>query len=88
MSDHVHQPQAGSMTDNDVAAMTLDAYRMSCRPSDVSPQMASEQPGKSVEVKRTLQGLLDAGVEPRRLIHVCVHGWRVGNLGLLLDAVK
>lgn len=42
--------------------------------------------GKSVEVKRAIRALLLADVEPRRIVHVSVDGWRAGNLGLLVDA--
>ncbi len=44
--------------------------------------------GKSVQVKRTIQRLLDSGVEPRRILHISVDGWRAGNLGLLVDAAR
>lgn len=44
--------------------------------------------GKSVEIKRTIRSLIDDGVEPRRILHVSVDGWRAGNLGLLIDAAK
>lgn len=44
--------------------------------------------GKSVQIKRTIQGLLESGVEPRRILHVSVDGWRAGNLGLLVDAAR
>ena len=45
--------------------------------------------GKSVQIKRTIRRLIDAGeVEPRRILHVSVDGWRAGNLGLLVDAAK
>jgi hypothetical protein len=30
----------------------------------------------------------DARVEPRRILHVSVDGWRAGNLGLLVEAAK
>ncbi|HEX9766976.1 MAG TPA: AAA family ATPase [Nitriliruptorales bacterium] len=44
--------------------------------------------GKSVAVKRAIEGLIDNGTEPRRILHVSVDGWRAGNLGLLVDAAK
>lgn len=42
--------------------------------------------GKSVELKRTIQRLIDGGVAPRRIVHMSVDGWRAGHLGGLVDA--
>lgn len=45
--------------------------------------------GKSVQIKGTIRSLIDDGdVEPRRILHVSVDGWRAGDLGLLIDAAK
>lgn len=42
--------------------------------------------GKSVEVKRAIANLVGQGIDPRRIVHVSVDGWRAGNLGMLVDA--
>ena len=42
--------------------------------------------GKTVEVKRTIRGLIANGVEPRRIAHLAVDGLRSRDLGLLIDA--
>lgn len=45
--------------------------------------------GKSVQIKRTIRSLIDHDrVEPRRIVHVSVDGWRAGDLGLLIEAAK
>lgn len=45
--------------------------------------------GKSVQLKRTIRSLIDHDrVDPRRILHVSVDGWRAGNLGLLIEAAK
>lgn len=40
--------------------------------------------GKSVELKRSIANLLRRGVEPRRVIHAAVEGWRDADLGGLV----
>ena len=42
--------------------------------------------GKTVEIKRSIQALIDCGVEPRRIAHMAVDGLRSRDLGLLVDA--
>lgn len=45
--------------------------------------------GKSVQVKRAIRNLIhDAKIEPRRILHVSVDGWRSKNLGMLVDAAQ
>lgn len=40
--------------------------------------------GKSVEVKRSISGLIASGIAPRRIIHASVDGWQANDLGHLL----
>ena len=42
--------------------------------------------GKSVEMKRTIEALLAAGTDPRRIVHASVDGWRAADLGRLVNA--
>ena len=42
--------------------------------------------GKSVEIKRTIEALLAAGTDPRRIVHASVDGWRAADLGRLASA--
>ena len=42
--------------------------------------------GKTVEVKRAIEGLIAGGVEPRRVAHLAVDGLRSRDLGMLIDA--
>ena len=44
--------------------------------------------GKSVEIKRTIETLIDGGVEPRRVLHASVDGWRAGDLGGFVHAAR
>ena len=44
--------------------------------------------GKSVEIKRTIETLIGGGVEPRRVLHASVDGWRAGDLGGLVTAAR
>lgn len=39
--------------------------------------------GKSVEIKRKIDRLVTAGVDPRRIFHAACDGWRAADLGLL-----
>jgi uncharacterized protein len=43
--------------------------------------------GKTVAVKRAIQGLLAGGVEPLKIIRVSVDGWRANRLGMLYEYV-
>ena len=42
--------------------------------------------GKSVEVKRTIANLISSGVEPRRIVHMSMEGWRADHLTRLVNA--
>lgn len=42
--------------------------------------------GKSVEVKRTIANLVSSGVDPRRIVHMSMEGWRANHLTRLVDA--
>lgn len=44
--------------------------------------------GKSVELKRYVQGRLDDGVAPRSIIHAAVDGWKASDLRSLVEAGK
>ena len=44
--------------------------------------------GKSVEIKRAIEALIGGGVEPRRILHASVDGWRAGDLGGLVNAAR
>lgn len=44
--------------------------------------------GKSTEVKRSVAGLVEAGVAPRRVIHCSVDGWRARELSQLVSAAR
>jgi hypothetical protein len=43
--------------------------------------------GKTVSVKRAVQALLAAGVEPLRIVRVSVDGWQANRLGMLYNHV-
>ena len=42
--------------------------------------------GKSVELKRTIESLIAAGVDPRSIAHMSVDGWSSDDLGALVRA--
>ena len=41
-----------------------------------------------MEIKRTIETLIGGGVEPRRVLHASVDGWRAGDLGGLVTAAR
>lgn len=44
--------------------------------------------GKSVELKRTIGSLIESGVDPRRITHFAVDGWRADELRGLIRATR
>lgn len=44
--------------------------------------------GKSVEIKHAIERLIADGVEPRRILHASVDGWRAADLGRLVNAAR
>ncbi|MCY4666306.1 MAG: AAA family ATPase [Acidimicrobiaceae bacterium] len=44
--------------------------------------------GKSVELKRTIEQLIEEGADPRAIMHMSVDGWSADDLGALLRAAE
>ena len=87
-------PRSWAMDDPDLREADEAPFRYSAgvlddlAPGGLYVLRGPRRVGKSVEIKRAIETLIGGGVEPRRILHASVDGWRAGDLGGLVTAAR